>query len=90
MDRAGALLGAGGDRDPVAGGGQLAGAGLVAQLAGDLGGQLAELREDEVAAAVRHGDAAGDEAVGGVLLEVFGEVGAPTEVVQRQASLLRT
>ena len=90
MDRAGALVVACGHRDPVACGRQLAGCGFVAELPGDLGIQLAELRQDEVAAAVRHGDAACDEAFGGVLLEVFGEVGAPTEVVHRQASLLRT
>ena len=90
MDRAGALVGAGGDGDPVAGGGQLAGRSLVAELSRDLGGQLAVVGEDEVAAAVRHGDPAGDKAGGGVLLEVFGEVGAPTELDQRQALLLRT
>jgi hypothetical protein len=90
VDRARAVFWSCGHRDPVAGRGQFARARLVAQFSRDLGVQLAELREDDVAAAVRHGDAAGDEAGGGVLLEVFGEVGAPAEIVQRQADLLRT
>ena len=41
--------------------------------------ELAELREDDVGAAVLHGDAAGDEAVGGVGLELLGEGVVPAE-----------
>ena len=90
VDRRGAFLRPRRDRDPVADGRQLAGAGgLVREPARGLGAELAELGEDDVAAAVLRGDARRDPALGGVWLEIGCVAVSPAEFLQCvQASLL--
>ena len=60
LDRGRALVGPGGDRNPVADGRKVAGAGrLVGEPPGSVGAQLAEFREEDIGAAVLRGDARG-------------------------------
>ena len=90
VDRRRVLLRPGRDRDPVADGRQLAGAGgFMRELAGGVRAELAELGVDDVGAAVLRGDARRDPALGGVRFE-FGCVAvSPAEILQCvQASLL--
>ena len=54
-------------------------AGVVQQLPGQAGADLAVRDEDVVGAAVLHRDAAGDEPGGFVLLEFLFEIGSPAE-----------
>src|ERR1700723_820788 len=77
MDGGGALVGARGQRHPVADGRIAAVACLVGKLAGDLGGQLAELGDGVVEAALLDDDAAGDEPTLGMGGEVLLELIAP-------------
>ena len=84
MDRRGSLVGAGGDRDPVADGRQVAAAGrLMREPSGGVGAQLAELGEDDVRAAVLRGNARRQVAVRGVRLELGRAAVGPAEVVER-------
>jgi hypothetical protein len=61
VDRAAALVGARGDRDPVADCGQLARLGLPGEAPGDVAPELPELGEDDPGAAVLNPDAARDQ-----------------------------
>ena len=80
---AGALVGPGRDRDPVADGRQVADAErLVREPAGGLGAKLAELGEDDVGAAVLRGDARRRMAVRGVRFELGCAAVSPAEVLQ--------
>jgi hypothetical protein len=73
------------ERDPVSDRGQVGHALRVeAQPAGELRGQLAELAEDAVGAAVLDRDATGCEPGSPVRLELFVEVRAPAELGQAE------
>ena len=80
LDRPRVLLGAGGDGDPVTDGGEIGGgAGLLVEPSRDVAAEHAGLGEHVVGAAVLHGDAARDQAVVGVGLELLGEAVVPAE-----------
>src|SRR5918996_1652898 len=80
VDRGGVRIRRVADGHPVADRRQVGGAERgMAELPGDLGGALAALRVDDVAAAMLGGDPRGHAAGGGVRDELFGSARAPPE-----------